>query len=269
MTILGNNHTPFMPSDSSKMVNAGWHQPPPHMTLASQEIHVWKVPLRPPEIWLKKLKNLLNGEERERAERYKAPARQEAFVTTRGMLRYILGWYLDTKPEHLKFDMGSHGKPYLVEPPTSPGISFNLAHSADLALLAITHDRQVGIDIEHHRQILDYAGMVKRICSPAEQSFLMKIPHESQLTAFLSCWTRKEAYTKAIGKGITFPLNTITVSLTRELPVKLLHVEGHADEPSRWTMCELFPGAGYSAALVGEGQSWTPICWEWSWNTPL
>lgn len=266
--IQGTFYSSFMLPHPLDTVNRPWRHPPHPLHLLPHDIHVWKIPLHPPLVWVNKLWNLLDLEEQQRAERYKTPALQEAFVTGRGGLRLILHRYLDTEPDHVKFATEQHGKPYVAEPSTSPPLSFNLAHSGELALLAVTLTRKVGIDIERHRRPLNYAGLVQRMCSPQEQAFLGRISHEQRQTAFLTCWTRKEAYVKATGMGITFPLNTVTVSLAQDAPPALLHVERNEEEPSRWAMRDLYPGHGYTAALVGEGHDWTHSCWEWTWSTP-
>ena len=207
-------------------------------------------------------------EEQQRAKRYKTQALQDTFVTARGTLRMILQRYLHTQAAQIRFANGPHGKPYITEPVTSPRYIFNLSHSAEWALLAIAVNRQVGIDIECHRRTINYPGMINRICSPREKVFLNDLPAEEQQKMFLTCWTRKEAYVKALGRGITFSLKTVTVSLDKSEPPEILHVEGNEKEALRWSMRELYPAPDYVAALVGEGSNWTHSCWEWTWDSP-
>ena len=245
-----------------------WQTPSQPLALLPQAIHVWKIPLQPPRLWLPKLWEMLNVEEQQRAKRYKSQALQDTFVTARGTLRLILHRYLHIEAAHIQFASGTHGKPFISEPVTAPPLTFNLSHSAELALLAIAVNRQIGIDIEHHRRTTNYPSMINRICSPQEQLFLKGLPPEEQQKTFLTCWTRKEAYVKALGQGITFSLKTVTVSLDEREPPEILHVEGNEKESSRWSMRELYPDPDYEAALVGEGNDWTHSCWEWTWNSP-
>ena len=247
----------------------GWQTPSQPLALLPQDIHVWKIPLQPPRLWLPKLWAMLNVEEQQRAKRYKTQTLQDTFVTARGTLRLILHRYLHIEAAHIQFASGTHGKPYITEPVTSPPLTFNLSHSAELALLAVAVNRQIGIDIEHNRRTTNYSGMINRICSPQEQLFLKDLPPDEQQKLFLTCWTRKEAYVKALGQGITFSLNTVTVSLDKNEPPEILQVEGQEKESLRWSMRELYPAPDYAAALVGEGQDWNHVCLKWEWDTTL
>ena len=257
-----------MIKDSLSSSPGVWQTPSHPLPLLPQDIHIWKISLRPPRRWLPKLWDLLNGEEQHRAQRYKTQTLQDTFVTARGTLRLILQRYLHLDAAHIRFARGAHGKPYVSDPATSPPLTFNLTHSRDLALLAIAANRQIGIDIEHYGRTANYPGMINRICSPPEQTFLNDLPPEEQQKIFLTCWTRKEAYVKALGQGITFSLKSITVSLDKSKPPGILHVQGKENEALRWSMRELYPDPDYAATLVGEGNNWTHSCWEWTWDTP-
>ena len=257
----------FMIKDTLSSPPGIWQKPTHPLPLLPQEIHVWKISLPSPESWLPKLWKVLNAEEHQRAKRYKTQTLRDTFVTARGTLRLILQRYLHTDAAHIQFASETHGKPYITDQATSPPITFNLSHSAELALLAIAANRQIGIDIEHDRRTTNYPGMINRICSPQEQVFFKDLPPEEQQKMFLTCWTRKEAYVKALGQGITFSLKSITVSLDKSMPPEILQVEGKENEALRWSMCELYPNPEYTAALVGEGNDWTHSCWEWTWGT--
>ena len=252
--------------DTSTLSNKDWQPCPLPTFLQSDEIHVWRVPLNPPSSLFPILWDKLNQEEQQRAKRFRLTIHQEAFVAARSALRFILSRYANCDPEALEFEVGSHGKPYLRSPSTSPPLTFNVAHSAGLALLAISLTRQVGIDVEHHRSEINYQSIAERICSPREKSSLFTLPLDQQRTAFFSCWTRKEAYVKAIGKGLIFPLHAITVSLLPGEPAALIDVAAQEEEPSRWSMCTLSPGPEYTGALVGDGHGWKPYCWQWDWD---
>ena len=258
-----------MPYNIFSHDHPSWHSPPNCPVLQTNEIHVWKVEINPSVFMLDRLCNLLNDQELTRANRFKAKTHRNAFVAARGALRLLLSLYTGTDAQQLVFRTERHGKPFLENPSLIPPLTFNLAHSGELALYAISLTRKVGIDIEHHQPRVDHQALAKRICSPQEKSCLQKLPGDQQKNAFFSCWTRKEAYVKAIGKGLSFPLDTITVSINPDQPAALLKVKDNETEPDRWSMWDLNPGQDYSAALVGEGRDCKPLCWKWSWEAEL
>ena len=243
-----------------------WEASPLPSHLSANEIHIWRVSLHPPSSLFPTLWSMLDQKEQQRAQRFKFTKHQDAFVSARSALRIILSRYLNLAPENLKIDVEPHGKPYLLAPSVSPPLSFNIAHSESLALLAVSLNRQVGIDLEHHRSNVHYVSLLNRICSLQEKSSLSTLLPEQQKSAFFSCWTRKEAYVKALGKGLLVPLSSITVSLLPGEPATLIHVDGKKEESLRWSMCTLYPGPEYSGALVGEGQDWKPCFWQWGWD---
>ena len=142
-------------------------------------------------------------------------------------------------------------------------LQFNLSHSHNLALYAFTYTRQLGIDIEYKRPNIEYDALARVSFSPNAQATLHTIPNHLKHDAFYNCWTRKEAYIKARGKGISIPLDQFDVSLLPGEPAALLHSREDPQAATRWTLHELPPIPNYATALATEGHDWTLTCWQW------
>jgi 4'-phosphopantetheinyl transferase len=181
----------------------------------------------------------------------------------RGLLRKILGIYLNTKPDRLRFSYGKHGKPSIISGSGKEKLKFNLAHSDGLALYAFTCGRHIGIDIERIRVDFDHEQLAAQFFSPQENAMLRCLPAHMKTEAFFSCWTLKEAYIKAKGDGLSLPLNQFDVSLVPGEPATLLNYRGDPQEASRWSLKQLRAGPGYTAALAVEGHGWRLACWQW------
>ena len=246
--------------------NGSWNTPSKQMYLSPNEVHIWKVELTPPELQLPVLQNLLSPDEHERAQRIRFHQQQQAFITSRGILRFLISRYLQTGAQSLEFSQGPHGKPFLLRPCPNPSLFFNISHSHQLALYAFSLNREVGIDLEYKHRKIDYPPLVTRICSDQEKAVMSSLEPTEQKNTLLACWTRKEAYLKATGKGITVSLHSITVSLPPSSPISLLRVDGDEQETTRWTMHEIQANLDYTAALVAAGNDWQPTYWNWSWD---
>lgn len=233
-----------------------WPSPPEKLVLSTGEVHVWRIALDAPAGQVTRLEQVLSVDERERAARFLFERGRRSFCMARGCLRMILGGYLQVEPDKLRFSYTDQGKPYLAGPWGEAGLMFNLSHSHGLALVAAAYDRRVGVDIEHIRQ--DFAGepIARRFFSTGEVSTLLALPAEFRKEGFFTCWTRKEAYIKARGEGLSFPLDQFDVTLTPGEPARLLATRPDPDEASRWGLQALDPGPGYQAAVAAEGQDW-------------
>jgi len=143
-------------------------------------------------------------------------------------------------------------------------LRFNLSHSHGLALVAVTRGREIGVDIEWVRPGMSDERIAERFFSTGEVRALRKLPERLQDEAFFNCWTRKEAYIKAKGEGLSMPLSDFEVSLRPEESAALLSTKRDPQEASRWLICELFPAPGFVAALVVETGDWKLRCLQWS-----
>jgi 4'-phosphopantetheinyl transferase len=222
------------------------------LSLADNEVHVWCASLQQPANAVEKLSYLLSTDEEVRAARFHFDYLRTSFIVARGLLRILLAGYLNLKPDQLEFKYQRAGKPQLSGN-LDGKISFNLSHSHEIVLYAFSSARNVGIDIEHIRPINDLEQIAERNFSVNEIIQLKTLPSAKILEGFFNCWTRKEAYVKAIGDGISYPLQQFDVSLKPGEPAKLFSIYGSKEEAARWSMFELQPADGYTAALVVEG----------------
>ena len=203
----------------------------------------------------------LSADERVRAERFYFEHDRKRFIIGRGLLRTILSRYLDIEPLRLQFCYQSHGKPVLADFGAGK-LHFNLSHSQGLVLYAVTGEQGIGIDIEYVRPLPEADQIVKRFFSARESAVFKALPTAQKPQAFFNCWTRKEAYLKAIGDGLACPLDRVEVSLTPGEPPRLLSIAGTPLD--HWTLQELTPACSYVGALAVRGQNWHIACWRWS-----
>jgi len=236
--------------------------------LGCDEVHVWRAALDQTSSQIQSFLHTLAADEQARAGRFYFETDRERFIVARGLLRAILGGYLNRAPEGLSFCYSSHGKPALTGESGGDAIRFNVAHSHEVALYAVTRGRQLGIDVERIRFDLSVAEIAERFFSPREVATLRALPAELQRQAFFHCWTRKEAYIKARGQGLSLPLDQFDVSLAPGEPVAVLGTQQDPSEASHWSLQELTPAAGYVAALAVEGHGWRLTCWQWPDSGP-
>ncbi len=230
--------------------------------LSRDEVHVWCIPLRERQQEIQKLLEILTEDERERAKRFHLEDISNHFIVARGVLRIILGCYLEVEPSNLRFEYGPYGKPALDDKALTGELCFNLSHCAGIGLYAFTRSREVGIDVE-------------RICSGgidwqiAEGSFsqreiaaLRALPEDQQDEGFFNCWTRKEAYIKARGEGLSIPLDSFDVSLIPGEPASLLATREDPTGAAQWSLHHLEPCSGFVGALTVEGHDSSLRLWS-------
>jgi 4'-phosphopantetheinyl transferase len=230
--------------------------------LGLDEVHVWRASLNQTPHHLQRLCNTLASDEAVRAARFHFERDRQHFIAARGLLREILSRYLRLPPDSLRFKYSSYGKPYLADEGSGAWLRFNLSHSGELALYALSRQRELGVDIEQIRTDIEHMQIATQFFSKQEVATLRSLPPHLQQEAFFLCWTRKEAYIKGIGEGLSLPLHSFDVSLTPGAPASLLAFRGDAREAVGWTLRALEPGEGYRAALVAEGCDWQLKCWQ-------
>jgi 4'-phosphopantetheinyl transferase len=233
------------------------------LTLGKDEVHVWRASLNLTDAPLRELSCVLAPDEVARAARFHFRKDHDHFVAARGILRSLLGLYLGTNPARIRFAYNSYGKPSLEAVSGEDALHFNVSHSNGLALYAFTRGREVGIDVEYARADFACKEVAERFFSASEVSALRALGTGDYTEAFFNCWTRKEAFIKALGEGLTCPLASFSVSLIPREPAALLSVEGRAVEPSRWSLRELHPGRGYAAALALEAAACSLKFYRW------
>ncbi len=226
------------------------------LPLSRETVHVVRLELNADDATLDRLKSLMSSDEVARADRFKVPQPRRHFIVCRAVLRQLLGACLNCDPANVDFEYGPHGKPALRQPLTPPQrIEFSVSHSADQALIAITVDRLVGIDIERMDPTVRILKLAQRFFSPREAAELVNLPETDQLAGFYRGWTCKESYLKATGFGLSFPLNKFSVSLNPHQPPTLIEVVDQPAELTRWRLLPLEPRPNYCAAIMFAAQS--------------
>ena len=259
------------------MNNTTWIHPPENLDLAIDRVDVWRIHLgltTPSE-------DSLSADERQRASRFHFDVDRDRYIAAHASLRGILARYLQCEPHDLKFSANEYGKPFLIRSndfsrsvksatdpmgalrrvATTHDIEFNLSHSGDFALIAVTRGRKVGVDVELIRADIELEDLARRNFSLREVSELMSLPLEQRARGFFNCWTRKEAYIKAQGLGLSLPLDSFDVSLGE--PAALNATRPDENESARWSLHSLNVESNYAAALAVEGNGLEIRCWDW------
>ena len=246
-----------------------WRPGPANPEITQEELHLWLARLDLPDQRVAMLSRTLSPDEQERAQRFRFGEDRRRFVVARGVLRTILGSYTGLPPAQLKFAYSPAGKPGLDTKTGqhSASLSFNLAHSGEMALYAICLNRRVGVDIEQLRPQVAEEHVAERFFSPQEVAALRGLPPDEQGPAFFRCWTRKEAYIKARGEGLAIPLNRFVVTFGPGDPVALLHTGDQNESANHWFLHAVDAAPGYEAAVAADSQPSRVRCWLFSFDT--
>ncbi len=240
-----------------------WCTPTPDIALPDGEVHVWRVPLDAMTLSDDRASRVLSESERERASRFQFEVHRHRFIASHAALRHILATYLGALPESVVFGEGAYGKPFVDASPNAPKLSFSLSHSGRLALVAVSRERELGVDLERVRPMPELANVAARYFSTSERQAIERAAPEDRLHAFLAIWVLKEAYLKACGDGLRRRLDGFDVTTgDRERP-RLLAVRDRPGDQARWLLRRLDPGADFVAALAVEGPGWR--CRQWRW----
>jgi 4'-phosphopantetheinyl transferase len=240
-----------MPSADTPMV---WSAPPENLSLASEEVHIWRVSLMQPEAVIERCRSFLPADEIGRAERFHFERDRRRFAVSHSMVRSVLGRYLELKPQEVRFVYGPKGKPEVAPEWNSLGLKFNLSHSGEFALMGVATKLVMGIDIEEIRPDFGTQEIAQRFFSRQEVATFLALPQHQRVEAFFYCWTRKEAYIKAQGEGLSLALDSFDVTFAPGAEPALLRVAEDPNEVARWKLYNINPGPGYKAALMIEGK---------------
>ena len=210
--------------------------------------HACIVPLYAGPQTVRRMYALLSPAERVRAARFAFDRDRRTFVMSHGILRRVLGTVCRENPAGLRFRQGLRGKPYLVDAP--PGLQFNLSHTEGFCLVGVTRGAAIGVDVERVRATDDMPHLVRQCFSAAEQREFDSLPDADRCRAFFKGWTRKEAFIKAIGDGLSYPLERFDVSLAPNAPARLLAIGGSAAAATDWTLDALEPAPDVQAAVA-------------------
>lgn len=235
-----------------------WVAPSSDDRLGPEDVQVWRASLSVEPGTRARLRPLLGGDEPDRADRFVRAVHRDRFVVAHAFLRDVLARHAGGRPESFRFETSPAGKPFL------PGsrLRFNLSHSGDLALLAVTLDREIGVDVEALRPLPDACDLAERHFAPTEVAALRALPERDRGDAFLRCWTLKEAYVKGVGDGLGIPLDRFEVEYAPARVEPALRVLDGAE--TGWTLRTLEPGPGYLGALAVLGRGWRLREIDWS-----
>jgi 4'-phosphopantetheinyl transferase len=229
-----------------------WPEGPLDPQLGTRDVHVWLASrvLQPAQ--LTACREILSDPECARAAQFARTELSDQYVAARGVLRKILSCYCACLPEAVALSSDEFGKLRLAANMRNDGLRFNLSHSGDWALYAIANGPEVGVDIEVMRERADLLSIADRFFSPREVEALRATPPSIQTEAFYACWTRKEAYVKAVGRGLSISLDQFDVSVDPEIENVTLRTRLEPEDPNRWTLLDISPCDGYAAALAVE-----------------
>ena len=242
-----------------------WQRTSPNFEISSESLDVWRIPLTN-DLPARDYSQLLSPDEIDRANRFHFEVHRSHYMNCRASLRSILGRYLHRAPADVRFSYEVNGKPELVDEQNEQRLRFNVSHSSDLALLAVTGTRAIGVDLELVRDQPDCLELAKRYFSQREYQDLLTLNGEARQRAFFACWTRKEAFVKACGAGLSYPLSDFSVSVLPGSPAMIEETKPGSHAALNWFLVGLEPGAGYVGAVVIEGQSCVVRRWDWKQN---
>jgi 4'-phosphopantetheinyl transferase len=230
-----------------------WCEPPSTLPpLKSHVVHIWRANL---DHYSKP--SVLSPDETARAERFKFDVHRNRFIAARTILRRLLSQYLNHAPDSLQFEYTSYGKPYLPH----SSIFFNLSHANEWALYAISLEEKTGVDIEHVKPDRDMENIAARFFSNTENQWLKKIPEDKKQEAFFRIWTCKEAFIKAIGEGLSFPLKDFDVAIV-DHSARIVSINQNEKEAALWSCVALDPVENYTAALAIRSPVEQLVLWE-------
>lgn len=224
-----------------------------------KEVHIWRIFAPKYRSIIPQLQSVLNEEERARAEKFHFDQERELYKVAHSALRLILCDYAQLPPKELAFTLNDYGKPELAESP----LQFNLSHSGDLVLIAFAAETSLGIDVEKIDEKRAKMDLARRFFSSGEIVQLGQLQNGNFIEGFFNTWTRKEAYIKARGAGLSVPLDSFTVSLMPGEPAELIEDKVHCKAPEEWTLRHITAHDGYAAALAVEGKDVELKLFDW------
>lgn len=250
---------------TGNMSDSQWIKTNKVSALTINTLHIWRLRLHLDLTNINDLWQMLSKDEQQRAQRFVRPQDQAKFVQVRGHLRMLLGQYLNVRGETLAFEYGEYGKPQLTVPCNALNLQFNVSHSHDLALIAITQAVAVGVDLEQVNSAANYIDISDRFFTPAEHQVLLQHPQTQQCQAFFRLWTRKEACIKALGGSIAHALDQIAVAQGLDQPITEIKVI-EPSQPGQLFLQNLSLGSRYAGAVATPQP--LPYLYTWEWQAP-
>jgi 4'-phosphopantetheinyl transferase len=246
--------------------NTQWSSALVNYEIDKYTVHVWRAYFQQYLVSDGEFLECVAKEELERAQRFICQSDRDRYIFSHGLLRSVLSAYLDRAPQQIIIKSKPYHKPFLGSPDSCGDVRFNLSHSEDIVLVAVTSGAEVGIDVEYMRRMPDAVQIVNSTFSNDEKSFLNSLPPEDFEKGFFTCWTAKEAFLKGIGKGLSYPLDKFSINIPLETAEVLVKVQDDFGDAHSWKVMNLFPGPGYSGALAIEEPSCRPQFFEYRWH---
>ena len=229
--------------------SSSWRRSAAPVSIPHDRLDIWRLQLDAPAD-PESGGSILSPDEIVRADRYRFARDKHRFVACRSALRRLLGEYLAVSAQEVSFEYSATGKPSLKAENNLHALCFNVAHSGELALIAFGASQQLGVDIEKIRGEVDTKSLAERFFSEREREELRALPEHIQVLAFFACWSRKEAFIKATGDGLSFPLADFSVSVDPDQRPAVEEIKGSSEAGRRWCLDDLAVGGDYRAAVA-------------------
>lgn len=227
-----------------------WQSSPKNILLNFTNIHIWKAKLDVSLSTQNDFWQILSEDEKSRANRFRFPHLRVRYIAARGILRKLIGQYLSIAATDIQFNYGKQGKPFLVD---FPNFKFNVSHSEDLAVFAFAKEVTLGIDVEYINTKIDIKVIAPNFFSQNEVTTLFNLPIKERIPVFFNCWTRKEAFIKAKGGGLSIPLDQFEVSLLANDTPKILAIDWNPEEVKDWSLFSFQADDKFIGALATNG----------------
>jgi 4'-phosphopantetheinyl transferase len=227
-----------------------WQKPTDLTPMGPSDVDLWYARLNPSFTHISYLAEILSADEKKRAQDFRLERDRMRHIFSRGILRLILSEYLDQSPAQIKIMTGSQGKPALFQQEKEYSIHFNLSHSDEVVLYAFTGVGTIGVDVEKVRDISEMEKIIAQFFSSRERADLNQLPPAQKKLAFFNCWSRKEAFIKARGGGLSLPLDQFDVSILPDQPATLLNTQWDPREVNNWLLSDIWLDANYAAAMA-------------------
>jgi 4'-phosphopantetheinyl transferase len=247
-----------------------WERVPSGKKLGKNSVHVWTVSFRKDGCDITQFLQYLSADEIMKAERFRFEKDKKRFMTMRSVLRNILCSYLEIGAADIEFCYNQFGKPFISETINPRNISFNASSSHGVALIAIALEKDIGIDIEYISRDCEHVEIASEFFSDREQNEFLTLTDATRIEAFYNCWTRKEAFVKAMGEGLSFSLKDFDVSLAPNYPARILDIRNIDQKAADWNLIDINAGCGYKAALAVKGDigELRYNIWNYKWLLP-
>lgn len=224
-----------------------WHKQLDYQ-INDKQVHIWLVTTK--NYLASNFADYLDEQEKQRAQSFKFNRDRDCFIGSHAALRILLGKYCNCAPKTIAYKYNAHRKPILAD---EQKIQFNLSHSRDLAIIAISKNHPIGIDIEYMQKKDILCDLAQRFFSPQEYAEYLSLPDAQKTAGFYNCWTRKEAFVKALGIGITCPLKSFTVNMDPTKSAKVLLTDNNQGKTDQWKLFGFNPTTDYCAAVAWHG----------------